>query len=213
MMNRIKAVRPVSFDGATTMNVRNPRPGKPLPVREVAGNAYTAILLDAWPSPAGVMDFGIDSSEHFEALKYEIRNGRISPEQLDDALGWGPALTKLIRTDNPYHGVTFKTKWDDIMVPIREWASVDEELFPLGRLFATPDALNVATRAEIAAALGRHAAGDWGDIDDTDRAANDAAVTDVGRLLSVYRSPDGQAFRIETAADRSATTVLLPEEY
>jgi hypothetical protein len=33
----------------------------------------------------------------------------VSLEQFDDALGWGPALTRLIKAGNPYYGVVFKT--------------------------------------------------------------------------------------------------------
>ena len=146
----------------TAMTTNKPPPKK-LPIRPVSKNAYDAILMDSWPSPAGVLDFGIDSPEHLGALQHEFRTGRVTLEQFDDALGWGPALNKLIGEDNPYRDVTFKTKWDSMMVPISEWATVTEELFPLGRLFATPEALKAATQTEIIDALRRHATGDRGD--------------------------------------------------
>ena len=129
------------------MTTNKPPPKQPYPVREVSRDAYHAILADEWPSSAGVLDFGIDSPGHLGALQYEFRTGRVTLEQFDDALGWGPALTKLIGEQNPYRGVTFKTGWDNLMVPIKEWATVSEELFPLGRLFATPEALEVTTQA------------------------------------------------------------------
>lgn len=59
----------------------------------------------------------------------------------------------------------------------------------------------------------RHAKGDWGDLDVEDLQANDAALKSGGRLVSSYRTESGTKFWIITEADRSATTVLLPEEY
>lgn len=67
--------------------------------------------------------------------------------------------------------------------------------------------------SEIMQALRRHARGDWGDLDDEDRAANEAALKHGARLLSAYHTKAGTKFWIITEADRSATTVLLPEEY
>ena len=84
---------------------------------------------------------------------------------------------------------------------------------PLGRTVATPAALGAVSHADIAAALRRHAAGDWGDVTPDDRAANDAALKSGERLLSVYRSATGTTFWVLTEADRSATTVLLPDDY
>jgi hypothetical protein len=62
-------------------------------------------------------------------------------------------------------------------------------------------------------ALRRHARGDWGDLDDEDLQANERALKDGTRLLSAYHSSAGTKFWIITEWDRSATTVLLPEEY
>ncbi len=84
---------------------------------------------------------------------------------------------------------------------------------PLGQTVATPAALGVLTQPDMVAALRRHAAGDWGNVDDDDRAANDDALRTDGRLLSVYRSANGTTFWVITEADRSVTTVLLPEDY
>jgi hypothetical protein len=59
----------------------------------------------------------------------------------------------------------------------------------------------------------RHQSGDWGDVDTHDRNANDRALTEGTRLFSVYRSATGLKFWIITEADRSSTTVLMPEDY
>lgn len=84
---------------------------------------------------------------------------------------------------------------------------------PLGQVVATPAALAAIPRTDIVAALCSHAQGDWGDVSDDDRAANDAALTAGERLLSAYRSAAGVIFWVLTEADRSATTVLLPDDY
>lgn len=60
--------------------------------------------------------------------------------------------------------------------------------------------------------LGRHARGDWGDLDDEDKQANEDAVKDGDRVLSKH-TLRGEAVYIITECDRSATTLLLPEEY
>jgi hypothetical protein len=84
---------------------------------------------------------------------------------------------------------------------------------PLGQTVATPAALDALTQGDIFAALRRHEAADWGDVDADDRAANDHALESGERLLSVYRSANGITFWVITEADRSATTVLLPDDY
>lgn len=85
--------------------------------------------------------------------------------------------------------------------------------FPLGQVVITPGALETLTPTDVQRSLSRHQAGDWGDCPPADAAANDLALTDSDRLLSVYHSESGVRFWIITEADRSATTLLLPEEY
>ena len=60
--------------------------------------------------------------------------------------------------------------------------------------------------------LGRHIYGDWGVVDAEDAKANDLAVENGGRLLSAYDIDDTRIWII-TEADRSVTTLMLPEEY
>jgi hypothetical protein len=85
--------------------------------------------------------------------------------------------------------------------------------FPLGRVVITPAALDTLRIGDVVAAIRRHVAGDWGELDDHDRQVNDEALRKGYRLLSAYRDPDGTRFWIITEADRSVTTVLLPEDY
>jgi hypothetical protein len=84
--------------------------------------------------------------------------------------------------------------------------------FPLGQLVITANAsLRLATE-EVLTGLRRHAAGDWGDLCPEDMLANDIARKQGGRLLSAYGECQHR-FWIITEADRSITTVLLPEDY
>ena len=83
--------------------------------------------------------------------------------------------------------------------------------FELGRLLATPGALRAIAPASLVTALQRHAVGDWGELSDEDRAANEAALAEGTRLLSAY-TLDATPVWVITEGDRSATTVLLPHE-
>jgi hypothetical protein len=87
--------------------------------------------------------------------------------------------------------------------------------FPLGRIVATPGALDALARNGTSGQvyLARHASGDWGDLGDEDKAANDEALNTGGRLFSAYLLPDGTKVWIISEADRSSTCILLPEEY
>lgn len=82
-----------------------------------------------------------------------------------------------------------------------------------GQLVATQGAVMQIEAEDVAKALIRHQSGDWGDVCPEDWAANDGALATGGRLLSSYRTAGGTKFWIITEADRSSTTVLLPEEY
>ena len=85
--------------------------------------------------------------------------------------------------------------------------------FPLGKLVGTPRAMQAVPLEVIIAALVRHGRGDWGRVSPDDWQANQRALVDGGRLLSVYETRDGGRFWIITEGDRSLTTVLLPDEY
>ena len=84
--------------------------------------------------------------------------------------------------------------------------------FPLGRLVITSNANARLTPEEIADGIARHARGDWGDISAEDAAENDLSLREGFRLLSAHGRGD-RRFWVITEADRSATTVLLPEDY
>ncbi len=85
--------------------------------------------------------------------------------------------------------------------------------FELGRTMSTPGALAAIPPEEMLRAMSRHAAGDWGDCDSEDWEENELSLREGFRLFSVYHTGAGKKFWIITEADRSVTTVLLPEEY
>ena len=95
--------------------------------------------------------------------------------------------------------------------------------FNTGQIVATREVYDLACQNPdfakfIRKSLNRHVKGDWGDVDDEDKQTNGQALKEGTRLLSAYndnRFPKhGVAtIWIITEADRSATTILFPDEY
>ena len=91
-----------------------------------------------------------------------------------------------------------------------------EALFPLGRIMATPGALQTMLDNGYHghSLLARHSTGDWGELGEADQRANDRALLDGTRIFSSYTLGDtGERIWIITEADRSYTTLLRPDEY
>lgn len=95
------------------------------------------------------------------------------------------------------------------------------DLFPLGMIVATRGALELledlapeGVWIEAAAPyILRHVTGDWGELSAADWKENRLSVKNGYRILSAYSTPEGRKLWVITEADRSATTILLPEEY
>ncbi len=85
--------------------------------------------------------------------------------------------------------------------------------FKLGAVRVTPGVRSALTPNELITSLSRHFEGDWGELDEHDWKQNDEAVDSGLRILSTYVARDGMKFWIITEHDRSATTILLPNEY
>ena len=87
--------------------------------------------------------------------------------------------------------------------------------FPMGQLLSTPGALTALEEAGQNALelLSRHVRGDWGTVCREDARANDQALIHGERLLSAYVLKTNVKIWIITESDRSATTILLPDEY
>jgi hypothetical protein len=85
--------------------------------------------------------------------------------------------------------------------------------FSLGRTVATPNAVDQLDPTDVLRSLARHASCDWGNCCPEDAAENEFALDRPFRLFSVYRDRHDTKFWIITEADRSVTTILLPEDY
>ncbi len=87
-------------------------------------------------------------------------------------------------------------------------------LFALGQTLVTPGAVAAMRQAGVSplSLLSRHQRGDWGDLCKEDKQTNERALTTGERIFSSYRL-ESVRFWVITEADRSATTILLPEEY
>ena len=96
-------------------------------------------------------------------------------------------------------------------------------VFPIGQIVASRGVYDLACQNPdfagfIQKSLNRHVKGDWGDLDSEDKQANDRSLKEGTRLLSAYnddRFPQHGVATvwIITEADRSATTILFPDEY
>lgn len=84
--------------------------------------------------------------------------------------------------------------------------------FSLGKFHITPGAFEALTAFEKVQLLIRHHTGDWGDLVEDDKQLNEDALIYGGRIFSSYIVDDVK-FWVITEADRSVTTILLPEEY
>lgn len=91
--------------------------------------------------------------------------------------------------------------------------------FDLGKIYTSRGVFlqysdNDAFAKFIADSLERYVKCDWGDMDPEDKQANDEAVEAGDRILAAYNDDkSGIKIWIITEADRSVTTVLLPDEY
>ena len=84
--------------------------------------------------------------------------------------------------------------------------------FELGRIVASPGAIEAVTQEFLLKCIVRHAKCDWGDLSTEDKVENDLAVRVGGlHIFSSYKFPGGKLWVI-TEADRSVTTALMPED-
>lgn len=106
-------------------------------------------------------------------------------------------------------------------IPTQETEQPKPLLFGLGKLYVTAGIQEMIEKyaLDVTPLIARHVSGDWGDVCEDDAAENRLSLKQGFRLLSAYRvtRPDQPDCTLKiwiiTEADRSATTVLLPEEY
>ncbi len=86
-------------------------------VRDTTRNLMQCVMMDGWPRSGAIVDFGLDSQQHYESLYYPIRNDEIAPSVLDAAMGHGAKLTELVRAapSNPHKDIEFYTSWDSLL--------------------------------------------------------------------------------------------------
>jgi hypothetical protein len=97
--------------------------------RDTTRDLVQSVTRDEWPRNGAIVDFGIDSQKHYEALYHPIREREIEPKELDEALGHGDKLSELARKapSNPHKDVEFHTAWDEMLgrKPVRDRAKED----------------------------------------------------------------------------------------
>jgi hypothetical protein len=93
--------------------------------------------------------------------------------------------------------------------------SENKVLFDLGQTFITVGAQVALDESNQLPNefLSRHVSGDWGIVCEDDRKENELSVKEGFRILSAYKTKLDEKIWIITEADRSSTTILLPEEY
>lgn len=135
------------------------------------------------------------------------------PPQPRNALAVGTPAT-LVAGDSE----TNERKFDILM-------KMESEKFDLGRVVSTPSAIEKMAamdpdgnhRRVAAEMICRHHHGDWGDIPQEDATANNYAIENGSRIVSVYKEHGQDFFVITEAVNddgvRSSTTLLLPEDY
>lgn len=98
---------------------------------------------------------------------------------------------------------------------VLELTATRQQRFALGDIVATTGAIDALSEADSTPItfLERHVTGDWGDLCEEDRQANEYAVGHGVRVFSSYRLPTGTKLWVITEHDRSVTTLLLPSEY
>jgi hypothetical protein len=87
--------------------------------------------------------------------------------------------------------------------------------FPLGRVFMTPGAIDALEEAGQSPQefISRHARLEQGELSDEDHKENLFSVDKNLRIFSAFKTTKGVKIWLISEADRSSTTLLLPEEY
>ncbi|REJ90721.1 MAG: hypothetical protein DWQ35_16095 [Planctomycetota bacterium] len=88
---------------------------RPLDDVSMASRLVESLVQDTWPSPATIVDFGIDTDRHLGALQHAVHQG-CAIYDLDRVMGDGPAITQLVRAfaHYPYGRIEFRTAYDEV---------------------------------------------------------------------------------------------------
>ena len=90
--------------------------------------------------------------------------------------------------------------------------------FDLGIIVNTIKVHNFISQSEqnydyVMKCFDRYISGDWGEMCEEDKIANDEALITEDRILASYEEKDMPKIWIITEWDRSSTTILFPSEY
>ena len=87
--------------------------------------------------------------------------------------------------------------------------------FSLGKIIVTPNAVDAffAAHQTPHEFMAQHRAGNWGEVSQYEQEQNECCLKKGLRIISAYRLKTGVKIWVITEADRSATTLLLSEEY
>ena len=86
-------------------------------MKPVVSRFIENLMLDLFPqTPAELTDFGLDISKNkpqlYACYQWAVRQGKVSPEELNEAVGNGPQLTALLQRVDP--NIVVKTMWDQL---------------------------------------------------------------------------------------------------
>jgi hypothetical protein len=119
-------------------------------------------------------------------------------------------------TDSPFPTNAQRNVLPNALAPGPTTKPSEAPVLSMGKIYATRGALDFMQRhgVEAGALLSRHVFADPGELGADDIAANAHALRHGLRVLSVY-AYGGERERVWliTEADRSRTTILLPDEY
>ncbi len=112
----------------------------------------------------------------------------------------------------PKDAKIFWLKFRRKLETLNEQSSV---LFPLGEVYLTIGAREALEESNQTPNefLAKHQSGNYGDICKDDWEENDLSLKEGFRILSSYKTSKDIKLWLITEANRSATTLLLPEEY
>ena len=96
-----------------------------------------------------------------------------------------------------------------------EMLNESKVLFSLGSVYLTVGAREALEESNQTPNefLAKHQSGDWGLVCEDDRRENELSVKEGFRILSSYKTSKDVKLWLISEADRSSTTLLLPEDY
>ena len=146
----------------------------------------------------------LDNQQAEMLAQYE----KVSPNEREAIINQINAFLPVVSED----GKKFWTKFQSKLEKLNERKTI---LFPLGEIFQTIGAKDaLAESGQLPNEfLAKHQTGDYGIVCKDDWKENDLSVKEGFRILSAYKTAQGVKIWLITEADRSSTTLLLPEEY